>query len=245
MSRTLRFTDASSGPLAWLCQVSCGVSTRSPGPKVMFSPSTPVKLVSPVNPNRMAFGECRCGGIVSSIAFDAVAGDHRRHRRLRRAERRVDQQQRPPLRHLHGDERSRLQQHRVDVLVAPVEGDRSRSVGLELGRRLVLVVGIFAPEAPNGQLLEPFVQSAELVAPLRIRDRVRAHVRERLGHAISSVGAGPWSVVGRGSRRRAHAGPLGACGAAGSGDSKTAPACSSRIGLMIFSTTCWWASWSR
>ena len=65
MSSTLRLTEASSGPLPWLCQVSCGVSTRSPGPKVMFSPSTPVKLVAPVNPKRIAFGECRCGGIIS------------------------------------------------------------------------------------------------------------------------------------------------------------------------------------
>jgi hypothetical protein len=31
----------------------------------MFSPFTPVKFVLPVKPKRMAFGECRCGGIIS------------------------------------------------------------------------------------------------------------------------------------------------------------------------------------
>ena len=65
MSSTERFTEASSGPLPWLCQVSCGVSTMSPGPKVMFSPLTEVKLVWPVSPKRIAFGECLCAGAIS------------------------------------------------------------------------------------------------------------------------------------------------------------------------------------
>jgi hypothetical protein len=64
-SSTERLIAGSLPWLPWLCQVSCGVSTMSPGPKVMFSPSTPVKLSAPVNPSRIAFGECRCGGMIS------------------------------------------------------------------------------------------------------------------------------------------------------------------------------------
>src|SRR5215469_12252660 len=45
----------------------------SPGPKVMSSPPTPVKLHLPVRPKRMALGECRCGGITSLASLSRYA----------------------------------------------------------------------------------------------------------------------------------------------------------------------------
>ena len=58
---------------AWLCQVSLGVSTMSPGPNTMFSPSTPVKLPLPLRPKRTALGECLCGGMISLASFRRYA----------------------------------------------------------------------------------------------------------------------------------------------------------------------------
>jgi hypothetical protein len=45
----------------------------SPGPKVMSSPPTPVKLPFPVKPNLTALGECRCGGITSFASLSRYA----------------------------------------------------------------------------------------------------------------------------------------------------------------------------
>ena len=70
----------------------------------MFSPSTPVKFIEPVSPRRMAFGEWRCGGMISTRVVHPVGDIERRGGGALRRQARVDEDQRAALRSLGLDE---------------------------------------------------------------------------------------------------------------------------------------------
>ena len=133
----------------------------SPGPKVMFSPSTPVKFEVPVRPKRIAFGEWRCGGMISLRIVQAIGDIHGAWRsRGCGASAGIDQHQRAALRGLRRDQLGGAIEQRLDLLlVFPDEGDRLAT----LHDLAVVVMGDAAVDDPIGRHIVPVDIGMELI----------------------------------------------------------------------------------